>query len=197
MPTSLFRSHPDFRAHRTGGHRALGVVAPAPAIAAIASGAASAAPSSPKFAARQTLPDDAVALLRDASPLRELLLLAMSHGRAVEAASAERKSERGRIAAFESAYLALASLVQPAFAICEVQPSGRLVAAAMRQVVLIPEDRYLSIRLTSLYGVPGWESLDFDGILEWSSRVRLAVAIRPNAEGTQPFAAHGKTLFKE
>lgn len=134
--------------------------------------------------------------LRDATPLREPLLLALSHGRAVLAASIERLSERGRIAAFESAYLSLAALVPREFGAGEAQPSNRLVAAAMQRVHLIPEDRYLVEQLTALYGVPGWEGLDFEGVLEWCSRVRNAVAARSNAESAQAFDACGKTLFK-
>jgi hypothetical protein len=138
-----------------------------------------------------------VALLRDATPLREPLLLALSHGRAVEAASVERLTERGRLAAFESAYLALAVLTPRDFAVCEAQPSERLVAAAMQRVHLIPEDRYLAEQLTSLYGVPGWECLDFEGVLEWCSRVRVAAASCWNAQEAKATRPHGKTLFKE
>ncbi len=197
MPASFLRSHPDFRARRASRHRALGTAVPASPVAAGASGAASSAPSALQSTSSRTLPEDAVALLRDASPLREPLLFALSHGRSVEAATSERESERGRTAAYESAYLSLAALVPREFAFCEAQPSDRLVAAAMRRVSLIPEDRYLAERLTSLYGVPGWESLNFDGILEWSSRVRLAAAVRANAEGAQASVAHGTALFKE
>jgi hypothetical protein len=197
MSTSFVRCQKDFRARRTRRHPTSGIGAPVTAIAANASGTASSAPSSQTFAAKRTLPEDGASLLRDASPLREPLLLALSHGRSVQAASGERESARGRIAAFESAYLSLAAVAPRELAVCGAQPSNHLVAAAMRRVSLIPEDRYLAERLTSLYGVPGWESLDFEGILEWSSRVRLAVAVRANAEEAQALAAHGKTPFKE
>jgi hypothetical protein len=195
MPTSFSRSHPDFRARRSGRGRAVGAVA-STSRPPVASNSFRAEPAEGLRAARRTLPGDAIALLGDATPLREPLLLAMSHGRAVLAASIERLSERGRIAAFESAYLSLAALVPREFAVGEAQPSIRLVAAAMQRVHLIPEDRYLAEQLTALYGVPGWEGLDFEGVLEWCSRVRVAVAARSNAESAQAFDACGKTLFK-
>lgn len=195
MPAPFIRSNLDFRARRTGRSRALGSAAqtaPSPS----ASSSPDAGPSVEPRATRRTLPEDAVALLRNATPLREPLLLALSHGRSVQAASVERVTERGRIAAFESAYLSLAVLVPREFAAGGAQPSVRLLAAAMQRVHLIPEDRYLAEQLTSLYGVPGWERLDFEGVLEWCSRVRVAVAACWNAEGAQAFDACGKTLFK-
>ncbi len=195
MPAPFTRTNLDFKARRTGRSRALGSAAPTP-LSPFSPSSPDSEPSVGSRATRRTLPDVAVALLRNATPLREPLLLALSHGRSVEAASVERVTERGHIAAFESAYLSLAVLVPRELALGELQPSERLVAAAMQRVLLIPEDRYLAEQLTSLYGVPGWECLDFEGVLEWCSRVRVAVAACWNSEGAQAFDACGKTLFK-
>jgi len=195
MPALFYRSNPDFRVRRTSRGRAPASAAPSSS-PPVALSRPDAKPAMEPGTARRTLPDDARALLVDATPLREPLLLALSHGRAVKAASVERVTECGRIAAFESAYLSLAAVVPRELAVSEGQPSGRLVAAAMQRVQLIPEDRYLAEQLTSLYGVPGWECLDFEGVLEWCSRVRVAVAACWNADGARASDACGKTLFK-
>lgn len=171
MRSPFLRSHPNFRARRVGRHES------ACAAAEPTRASASASPFLGTMS-RRAFADDAQKLLRDSSPLREPLLLALSHGRSVEAASCARDSERARQAAFESAYLSLAALLAREQVAGAVHPTRTLVEGAMRVVHLIPEDRYLSIQLTSLYGMPGWETLDLDAVMEWCARVRLAVAAR-------------------
>ena len=112
--------------------------------------------------------------LLDPSPRRGALLLGLSDSRIAEAHSRSPGGERARTAAYESAYLAMASVLSRDSCVGERHPSLRLVAAAAQCLSLRPEDSTLAQEMTGVYGLPGWETLDLDGVIEWCTRVRLA-----------------------
>ena len=115
-------------------------------------------------------------LFREPSARRGVLLLEWSHTRMAQAHSRSRAGERARLAAYESAYLAMASVLPLECCAEERHPSERLVATAGERLGLSVEDRALTEQMTGIYGLSGWETLDLDAVLEWCRRVQLAVS---------------------
>lgn len=125
---------------------------------------------------RRAFGPDMLQVLTNVSELREASLLALSNERFVEATSYGSEGERARLAAFESAYLALASMVPGAGRVDIPHPCRSLVADAVRRLSLTADDSFLAVQMAALYTAPSWESLNHEAIVEWCHRVRLAVA---------------------
>lgn len=122
------------------------------------------------------LDDDALLALADESSGRDVALLALSNARFDDALSSDPRDAETRVAAYESAYLALAAAAGFACAHEDTHPSRRICARAFHGLRLIPCDVQVTMQLTDVYGHGGWENLDLEAVMEWCSRVRLAVA---------------------
>ena len=116
----------------------------------------------------------ALEVLREPSRRRGVLLLNLSDSRLAEAHSRSPTGERARTAAYEAAYLAMACVLSRASCVSERYPSARLVEAAAECLGLSQDGRALAQQMTGVFGLPGWETLDLEGVLEWCTRVRLA-----------------------
>lgn len=116
----------------------------------------------------------ALEVLVEPSPHRGSLLLDLSDSRIAEAHFRSSTGERARTAAYESAYLAMACVLSRDSCVGERHPSQRLVATAAESLGLSPDDCALARDMTGVYGLPGWETLDLEGVIEWCTRVRLA-----------------------
>lgn len=117
----------------------------------------------------------ALDVLREPSSRRGALLLELSDTRLARAHSCIPTSERARTAAYESAYLAMASVLSHQEFASERHPSVLLLALAGARLPLSLDDRALAEQMTGVFGFAGWETLDLEGVLEWCTRVRLAV----------------------
>ena len=115
-----------------------------------------------------------LAALLDSSPRRGALLLGLSDSRIAEAHSRSPTDERARAAAYESAYLIMSCVLSRESCVGRSHPSQLLVEAAAQCIGLRPDDCALARDMTGVYGLPGWETLDLEGVIEWSTRVRLA-----------------------
>ena len=82
MPSPFLRSYPSVRGHRRTRLRSIADSRHASICSSVVARHLIA-----PHAHGRTLPEDAMTLLRDSSPLRPHLLFALSHGRSVEAAS--------------------------------------------------------------------------------------------------------------
>lgn len=116
--------------------------------------------------------DDCVATLNDCSPGREPSLLGASNRRFEHARRICQASADARLAAFESTYLSLATVLQPAEIVRQTHPSLELVERTARRLRLFREDTALAREFARIYPLPGWESLDLEGVFEWADRVR-------------------------
>ena len=131
---------------------------------------------------RQALPSEttrgfdeyALEVLLDPSPRRNALVLEQSDSRIAEAHSSNPAGERARTAAYESAYLIMACVLSRESCVGRSHPSQLLVEAAADCLGLSPDDCALAREMTGVYGLPGWETLDLEGVIEWCTRVRLA-----------------------
>jgi len=120
--------------------------------------------------------DDALLALADESSGRDVALLALSNARFDDALSSDPRDAETRVTAYEAAYLALAAAAGVACAHEDTHPSRRLCARAFHGLSLISCDVQVTMQLTDVYGRGGWDALDLEAVLEWCSRVRLAVA---------------------
>jgi hypothetical protein len=118
--------------------------------------------------------EDALDILRERSLRRGPLLHVLSDYRIAEAHSCDPIGERARMAAYESAYLAMVSVLSHQSCASERHPSVRLLVTAGKRLGLSPDDLSLAELMTGVFGLPGWEALDLEAVLEWCSRVRLA-----------------------
>lgn len=121
------------------------------------------------------LQNECYAALVDRSSAREARLLQASNERFDRLVRAEPSSEFARLAAFESGYLALATVLKPHEVADEAQPSLELVARSTGRLPLLAEDTLLALQLVNIYQLGGWETLDLEAMTEWCHRVRAAV----------------------
>ncbi len=113
-------------------------------------------------------------VLIEPSQRRGALLLELSDGRIADAHSRSPSGERARTAAYESAYLAMACVLSRDLCVSERPPSQRLFVIAAQSLGLSADDCVLARDMTGVYGLPGWEALDLESVLEWCTRVRRA-----------------------
>lgn len=121
------------------------------------------------------LEHECYAALVDRTDSREARLLQASNERFDRVTRADPAGDLVRLTAFESGYLALASVLKPEEVADEAHPSVCLVARTTGRLPLLAEDALLAAQLTNVHRLDGWETLDLDAITEWCSRVRLAV----------------------
>ena len=125
----------------------------------------------------RVLDERASSALLDTSAARSARLADLSTERLEEARATGSTGERAKTCCFEAGYLILAatvSLAETSSTLRRGHPCSRIAGVAARGLGLSKDDQYIAETMSELYAHGGWDTLEFDAILEWCMRVRHA-----------------------